>query len=89
MDPAGGQSPAQFQGEHPSGQVGMAPPVEDCQGSEDSAGDPLGRTVAGAFTCLDRRPVERHSYSSSRPGAPPDQSGQQYLVRAGSTLCAQ
>ena len=89
MDAVRCQRPAQLPGERSSGHVGMAPSVEDCEGSEDSAGDPLGRTVAGAFTCLDRRPVERHSYSSSRPGAPPDQRGQQYLVMAGSTLCAQ
>ncbi len=58
MDPAGGQSPAQFQGEYPSGQVGMAPPVEDCQGSENSAGDPLGRpSISRHGGILALRPV--------------------------------
>ncbi len=56
MDPSGGQSPAQFPGERSSGHVGMAPQVEDGQGARDSAGDPLGRTVAGAFPCLDPHP---------------------------------
>ena len=56
MDPAGGQSLAQFPGERFSGHVGMAPQVEVGQDAEDSAGDPLGRTVAGAFTCLDPHP---------------------------------
>ncbi len=56
MEPVGGQSPAQFSGERSSGNVEMAPPVEDGEDSEDRAGDPLGRTVAGAFTCFDPHP---------------------------------
>ncbi len=56
MDPAGGQSLAQFPGERSSRHIGMAPPVEDGQDPKGGARDPLGRTVAGAFTCLDPHP---------------------------------
>ncbi len=89
MDPARGESPAQFPGERSSGLVGMAPQVEGGQDAEDSAGDSLGRTVAGAHTCLDRRAVERPSYGGIRPIDALDQSGNQYLGMAGSTVCAQ